>query len=116
MNNSSQCILIDTEKQLEDILKTRNKMLILFYASWCPFSQRFLPIFEKCIKKSTHNCYRMMIDEYPHLCEKYSVEVFPTVIFFQKGTLSRRLDGIHGIGLNEKQLQDLINICNKDHP
>jgi len=53
----------------------------------------------------------MMIDELPHLCEKYHVEVFPTVIFFEKGKVSKRLDGIHGVGLTEQQFRDLIRVC-----
>jgi len=54
-----------------------------------------------------------MIDELPNLCEQYSVEVYPTVIFFKKGKVSRRLDGIHGEGLSEQQFRDLIRICER---
>jgi thiol-disulfide isomerase/thioredoxin len=111
MSIIDQCILINSEKELEEILKTRNNIFILFYAQWCPFSQRFLPIFEKCNKDKKLRCYRMIIDENLRLCEKYSVEVFPTVIFFKEGKVSKRLDGIHGVGLNEQQLQDLIHVC-----
>lgn len=53
----------------------------------------------------------MMIDDYLDLCEKYQVEVFPTVIFFEQGKVSRRLDGIHGVGLSERQFKELIRVC-----
>jgi len=111
MNSIENCILIDTEQDFEKILKTEENIFVLFYAEWCPFSQRFLPIFENCAKDTAHRCYRMMIDEHPNLCEKYSVEVYPTVIFFEKGKILKRLDGIHGVGLSEKQLRDLISTC-----
>jgi thiol-disulfide isomerase/thioredoxin len=111
MNSIGNCTLIDTEQDLEKILKTKNNIFILFYAPWCPFSQRFLPIFEKCAKDTAHSCYRMVIDEHPNLCEKYSVEVYPTVIFFEKGKALKRLDGTSGVGLNEKQFRDLISAC-----
>jgi thiol-disulfide isomerase/thioredoxin len=111
MNSIGNCTLIDTEQDLEKILKTKNNIFILFYAEWCPFSQRFLPIFEKCAKDTANRCYRMVIDEHPNLCEKYSVEVYPTVIFFEKGKVLKRLDGIHGVGLYEKQFRDLISTC-----
>jgi thiol-disulfide isomerase/thioredoxin len=111
MRSIENCTLIETEEDLEKILKTKNNCFILFYAEWCPFSQRFLPIFENCAKDTAHRCYRMMIYEHPNLCEKYSVEVYPTVIFFEKGKVVKRLDGTHGVGLNEKQYRDLISAC-----
>ncbi|DAC72616.1 MAG TPA: hypothetical protein DSN98_04340 [Thermoplasmata archaeon] len=111
MNNVEKCTLIETEQELENILKTKENTFILFYAEWCPFSQIFLPIFKKCAKEISFRCYRMTIDEHPNLCEKYSVEVYPTVIFFQQGLAVKRLDGIRGVGLNEKQFRDLISAC-----
>jgi thioredoxin-like negative regulator of GroEL len=111
MKTKDTCILINTEQELENILKTKDSIFILFYAPWCPFSQRFLSTFEKCSRNTTRQCYRMMIDELPDLCEKYQVEVFPTVIFFEKGNVSKRLDGIHGVGLSEQQFRDLMRVC-----
>jgi len=111
MKPANNCIFINTEQELEKILETNESMFILFYAPWCPFSQRFLSIFEQCSRDTKRQCYRMMIDELPHLWEKYHVEVFPTVIFFEKGKVSKRLDGIHGVGLTEQQFRDLIRVC-----
>jgi len=111
MKTTDTCILINTKQELENILKTKDSIFILFYAPWCPFSQRFLSTFEKCSRNTARQCYRMMIDELPDLCEKYHVEVFPTVIFFEKGNVSKRLDGIHGVGLSEQQFRDLIRVC-----
>ena len=113
MKNKNTCILINNEQELKNILRTKDNIFIMFYAPWCPHSQRFLPIFEKCSLDTTKQCYRMMIDELPNLCEQYSVEVYPTVIFFKKGKVSRRLDGIHGEGLSEQQFRDLIRICER---
>ena len=114
MKNTNNCILINTKQELENILQTKDKMFILFFAPWCPFSQRFLPIFEKCTKDTAKQCYYMMIDEFPDLCKKYVVEVFPTVIFFEKGAVSKRLDGNQGIGLSEKQFRDLLYACDSN--
>lgn len=111
MKTTNTCILINTEQGLEDILKTQDDIFICFYAPWCPFSQRFLPIFEKCARDTTKQCYRMMIDELPRLCEKYQIEVYPTVLFFNGGKPVKRLDGGHGIGLSEQQFRELIRAC-----
>jgi hypothetical protein len=42
---------------------------------------------------------------------RYEVEVFPTVLFFENGAVSKRLDGIPGVGLTEKHLVDFIAAC-----
>jgi hypothetical protein len=37
--------------------------------------------------------------------------VVPTVLVFEKGKLVKRLDGLHGVGLSEKQLMDFVKTC-----
>jgi thiol-disulfide isomerase/thioredoxin len=90
-------------------LKTKERVYVLFYASWCPYSQRFLPIFEEYEQNNPQACLRIMIDDKPNLCEKYSVEYYPTVILFEKGKVTKRLDATPGVGLNKKQLKELTN-------
>ena len=95
---------IDIEYGLDDILKSKDRVVVLFYASWCPFSQRFLPVFEKYAKDKPRTCLRIVTDDKASLCEKYSVDVVPTVLLFEKGKIRKRLDGTPGAGLTEKQL------------
>jgi thioredoxin-like negative regulator of GroEL len=111
MKNTNNCILINTEQDLESILKKKESMFILFYAPWCGFSQRFLPIFEKCALDTSWQCYWMMVDKFPQLCESYQIEIYPTIIFFENGKPVHRLDGDVGMGLNEQQFRELIRVC-----
>jgi thioredoxin 1 len=100
--------LVDVEEDLDEELKRKDRVFVLFYASWCPFSARFLPIFDKYSREKTRKCLRVKIDDKASLMEKYSVEVVPTVILFENGTVAKRLDGMPGAGLNEEQLKALI--------
>jgi thiol-disulfide isomerase/thioredoxin len=103
--------LIESESELDRFLKASDKAAVLFYASWCPFSRRFLPIYERqteCLKQS---CRHLVVDDLDDLIEKYSIEVFPTVLLFKKGKVASRLDGESGVGLNEEQLSDFISSC-----
>ena len=88
-------------------IKSKDKAVVLFYASWCPFSQRFLPIFEEYSKSNPKECISVIIDEEPEICEEYAIEYYPTVIMFKDGKVHKRLDPEPGIGLNRKQMQDL---------
>jgi thiol-disulfide isomerase/thioredoxin len=85
----------------------RDKAFVLFYATWCPFSQRFLPVFEEYSKNNPNECLSVIVDEQPDVCEEYSIEYYPTVIMFKKGRVHKRLDAEPGIGLSKKQLQKL---------
>ena len=94
---------------LEDILKTKKQAFVLFYASWCSFSRAFLPIYDRYFEKQPETFLRVMIDDREELMDRYSVEIVPTVIFFDNGRIKRRCDGEAGIGLSEKRLIDIIN-------
>ncbi len=101
---------IENQPNLDEILKTKDKVCVLFYASWCPYSQRFLPIFKNTA--GNKDCYaRVEINDDESLAEKYSVDVYPTLIFFEKGKISKRLDGSSGMGLREDQFTDFIGKC-----
>jgi len=100
---------INVEYNLEEILAYGGNVFVLFYATWCPFSQRFLPVFEKFAQDKTRKCASVIIDDKASLCEKYSVEIVPTVLLLNKGKVKKRLDGIHGAGLTEKQLANFAS-------
>ena len=92
------------KENIEDVLKSKEKTFALFYASWCPHSRRFLPIFEEYAKANPQECMSIVIDDKPDLCDKYSIEYYPTVLLFKKGKVHKRLDATPGAGLTKKQL------------
>ena len=102
---------IDIEKELDNVLNDKGRVFVLFYSSWCPFCERFLPIFEKFAEDKTRNCLFVEIDDNESLSEKYFIDVVPTIILFEKGKISKRLDGVQGKGLTENQLIDFVNMC-----
>jgi len=38
---------IKGKSTVSDEIRSKDKAFVLFYATWCPFSQRFLPLFEE---------------------------------------------------------------------
>lgn len=103
--------LIEGEQDLSEALKKTDRAFVLFYASWCPFSRKFLPIYDKFSTDQKNSAICVKAEDVDSLCDKYSVSVYPTVLFFKKGKVAKRLDGIAGEGLNEKQLADFIEGC-----
>lgn len=98
-------------QEIEKQLSSKDQMFVLFYESWCPFSQRFLPVFTKFAETEKRECMKIVADLKLQLCEKYSVDVFPTVLFFEKGKVAKRLDGERGVGLSQQKLEDFAKNC-----
>jgi thioredoxin 1 len=103
--------LIKNGREFHEVLRAKDRVIVLFYASWCPHSARFLPIFERYAGKNEKVFLRVLIDSEESLSEKYSVAVVPTLIYFENGQESKRLDGIPGMGINEYELTSLISSC-----
>jgi len=101
---------IDRKSELAKILSQNEKVLALFFSSWCPFCQGFLQSFERKVKMSDFDTVlHVIIDDYGNsLWEEYSIEAVPTVILFKGGSVLRRLDGKLGRGLSEKELHEWL--------
>jgi thioredoxin 1 len=98
------------EEDVEVVLKAKPKVYALFYASWCPHSQRFLPIFKEYAKTNPGECLTVMIDFEEDLCEKYGIDYYPTVLLFKKGEVQKRLDVEPGGDLTKEQLVELTSV------
>jgi thioredoxin 1 len=100
-------IEVDNKKDLDTELKKNKKVLVLFYASWCPYCLNFVPSFDrKTVGFGFGSVIHVLLDDYDNpLWDDYSIGAVPTVIFFEEGRVCRRLDGKFGVGLSEKQLK-----------
>ena len=52
-----------------------------------------------------------MVNDEETIADQYSVEIFPAVLLFENGVVSKRLDGAPGRGLTEKQLAEFVKLC-----
>jgi thioredoxin 1 len=103
-------IEVNNKNGLDSQLKRNKMVLALFYASWCPYCRRFLPIFDRAVVKwGFASVLRVNVDDYDNsLWDGYCIDAVPTVILFNEGKVCRRLDGIFGEGLSAKQLDDWL--------
>jgi thioredoxin-like negative regulator of GroEL len=101
MSGNASCALVNNNRDLIEILRAEGRVIALFYASWCPFSAKFLPIFKKHAENERGHFVSVQDDE-ETIADQYSVKIYPTVLFFENGIISKRLDGVPRIGLNEK--------------
>jgi protein disulfide-isomerase-like protein len=79
--------------ELEPLLESPEKTLVLFYADWCGHCKKLKPEWDKCAKDVNTDKKRMIkVDvggkskEEQALVEKYGVDGFPTILVFQNGS------------------------------
>jgi len=106
--------MLRNKDELAEALGSCDRVLVLFYAAWCPFSMAFLPVYEKQAAGRERNFVRITLDGNEDLFDEHEVDVYPTVLFFKGGKLDKRLDGRHLAGLRERQLKELIEACDLD--
>ena len=109
MSKGSAAFPVESGQDLAEILEANDRIVALFYASWCPFCARFLPAFEK--QAAAGRNFIFVRDDEEKIAGRYAVEIYPTVIFFEGGKAARRLDGKAGVGLTEKQLTEFVELC-----
>jgi thioredoxin-like negative regulator of GroEL len=99
--------------QFDSLLSSGKSALVMFYADWCPFCQRFKPIFESAITiKPASNGYKFyeskVNDDDNPLWDRFSISAVPTLIAFDKGKIISRRDTKMGVGLNESDLDSML--------
>jgi thiol-disulfide isomerase/thioredoxin len=79
------------------------KALVLFYADWCPFCQRFIPIFQSVIAKSKFTT------GYKTYGAKLNEDANPLWDKFSISAVRSRRDAKMGIGLTKPDLDSLLD-------
>ena len=101
---------IYTYQELEAKLKVNKKVLAIFYANWCPFCVGFVPNFDRTVSSmGFEKVIHVLLDDYDNeMWDIYDVPAVPTIIYFENGKVSKRLDAQLGRGLNEKAFKKWI--------
>ena len=98
--------------QFDSLISEGKKTLVMFYADWCPFCQRFKPTFESFTNSTTDDIsfYASTInDDDNPLWDRFSINTVPTLIAFYKGNIVSRRDSKMGRGLDKSHIDSILN-------
>ena len=99
-----------SNENFDRIINSDRSVSILFYATYCPYCKRFIPIFEKYEKDMRSLLARSDItDDDNPLWEKYSINAVPTVIVFKKGAEVGRIMSRPSLCITKDDFEDLLN-------
>jgi thioredoxin 1 len=98
---------ISSKKEFDAELKENSEVMALFYSSWCPYCNRFVPVFDQKIPSINIKTVLHVVldDDDSPLWDEYGISAVPTIIYFKDGKVSKRLDAKLGLGLNATQLE-----------
>jgi len=98
-------IEVFNKRDLDTELSKCNRVLALFYSSGCPFCKRFVIFFDREASVSgIGRIIHVRLDDYSNrLWDDYAVPAVPTVILFEDGKVSKRLNARLGRGLTAEE-------------
>lgn len=84
-------------------------MLVLFHASWCPFSRALLPLFESAEPEASvpfakADLRRAMDPRW----DEHRVHTVPTLVYFEHGEELERLDGVRRRGISRAEFEEFL--------
>jgi thiol-disulfide isomerase/thioredoxin len=90
----------------DDLFSRNEKALVLFCAVWCPFCQKFKPIFDSIETKFF--LFSTKLNDDSPLWDRFSVETAPTIKAFDGEKIMGRRDAQQGIGLTNDNVDILL--------
>ncbi|MFN2434956.1 MAG: thioredoxin family protein [Nitrososphaeraceae archaeon] len=97
--------------QFDTLLSEGKKNLVMFYADWCPFCQKFKRTFEAFANTPNNNISllaSMINDDDNPLWDRFSIKSVPTLIAFNKSEIIARRDSKMGFGLDKSDLDSIL--------
>ena len=96
---------INSAQFMPKVLAADGKVLVEFFATWCPHCQRMEPIVEQIsLQQPDIPIYKVDVDKELELANTYAPDGFPTFVVFDEGEVMRQATGEQTIDYLEAML------------
>ena len=94
--------IINGKEFENEVLKSKEKVLVDFYADWCGPCKMLGPIMDEL--SNDHEIYKVNVDNSSELAQKYGIMSIPTLLIFDKGELVNKSVGF----MSKEQVEELL--------
>ena len=86
---------INEENFEQEILNSKELILVDFFATWCGPCQMLGPILERiATSRAEFDIAKIDVDEAQNLAQKYDIQVVPTMVIFKNGQVMNKIEGV----------------------
>ncbi len=102
-------VAVLSETALRDRISRPKPVLVLYYADWCPFCAAFMPDWRREAADLPMEAAGANLShpEDPRW-DDYGVESVPTLIAYEAGSETARLDAVAGVGISKAALKGFL--------
>lgn len=91
-------------------LRSRDRVLVLFHASWCPFSRVFLPLFARAEPEASVPFARAdLAHPMDPRWDEHRIHTVPALVYFEHGEELERLEAVRGRGITEGEFERFLD-------
>ncbi len=87
-------LTINEENFEEEILNSKEKVLVDFYADWCGPCQTMSPVIDEIANENTIKVGKVNIDENQNLAIEYDIMTIPTIWIVNNGEIEKTFVGV----------------------
>ncbi len=90
-------------------ISSKETIIVLFYADWCPFCRAFKPVFESFEGKARVALGEAKVNEEENpMWDMFGIDVIPSLRAFRNGKMVSKADAKPGMGLSKADFEAFL--------